>query len=379
MRFQVLDILPYVPNPVTGRLPSPSERLSQSVQMAAHAERVGLDAYAFGERHAGHILSPSSGVMLGAVAATTSRIRLQTGVCVLPILDPVRVAEDFATIDQLSRGRMELVVGKGNEARQFPLFGLAKEDQDDLLVGKYELLRRLWREENVTWAGPFRTPLEDATTLPRPYAGAPRIWHGSASTLSSVELAARWGDPLFSANVIQPRENYKRLIDHYRERYADHGHDSRYGYVGAGSGFLFISDTYEQAVREFGPIYDEIVRVFGSRPGNATPYRDIEHAIREGPVLVGTAEQVVEKVMYFHEAFDHDLQSFSLPTMLPLEQQMEMLDRLAADVIPAIRNIAPSTLWSDADPYGGRPAYRGSTVADAAAVIERASASAGVS
>ena len=178
MRFQVLDILPYVPNPISGRLPSPSERLTQSVQMAAHAERLGLDAYAYGERHAGDVLSPSSGVMQGAVAATTSRIRLQTGVCVLPILDPVRVAEDFGTVDQLSRGRFELVIGKGNEARQFPLFGLDKTDQDEMLVVKYELLRRLWREENVNWSGPFRAPLEDATTLPRPYAGAPRVWHG---------------------------------------------------------------------------------------------------------------------------------------------------------------------------------------------------------
>jgi alkanesulfonate monooxygenase SsuD/methylene tetrahydromethanopterin reductase-like flavin-dependent oxidoreductase (luciferase family) len=376
VRFQVLDILPYIPNPVTGRLPSPSERLAQSVQMAAHAERLGFDAYAYGERHAGHVLSPSSGVMLGAVAATTSRIRLQTGVCVLPILDPVRVAEDFATIDQLSRGRFELVIGKGNEARQFPLFGLDKADQDDLLVGKYELLRRLWRERDVSWSGPFRTPLEDATTLPRPYAGAPRVWHGSASTLSSVELAARWGDPLFSANAIQPRENYERLIDHYRERYAEHGHDSRNAYVGAGSGFLFISDTYEQAVREFGPIYEEIVRVFASRPGNATPYRDIEHAIRRGPVLVGTAEQVIDKIMYFHEAFNHDLQSFSLPTMLPIERQMEMLERLSAEVIPEIRRAAPTTLWSDADPYGGRPAFAGRTSEDAAAVIDRGGVSA---
>ena len=176
---------------------------------------------------------------------------------------------------------------------------------------------------------------------------------------------------MFSANFIQPRENYQRLIDHYRERYAEHGHDPRYAYVGAGSGFLFISDTHEQAVREFGPIYDQIVKMFASRPGNATPYRDIEHAMSKGPWLVGTPQQVIEKIMYFHEAFDHDLQSFGLPTMLPFEQQMDMLERLSSEVIPEVRRAAPTTLWTDEDPYGGRPAFAGQTSPDAAAVIDR--------
>lgn len=139
--------------------------------------------------------SCSSGltVVLGAIAATTTRVRIQTGVCVLSILDPVRVAEDYATIDQLSRGRLELVIGKGNEVRQLPLFGVEQGQQWELLAEKYELLRRLWREENVTWAGGFRPPLRDATTLPRPFAGAPRVWHGSATTRTSAALAREMG------------------------------------------------------------------------------------------------------------------------------------------------------------------------------------------
>ncbi len=369
MRFQVLDILPYVRNPVTGRLPSPSDRLSQSVQMAAHGERLGLDAYAFGERHAGHVLSPSNAVMLGAVAATTSRIRLQTGVCVLPILDPVRVAEDFATVDQLSRGRLELVIGKGNEETQFPLFGLRKQDQDELMVEKYELLHRLGREEPVTWSGPSRPALVEATTLPRPFAGAPRVWHGSATKLSSADLAAQWGDPLFSANAIQPRANYKRLIDHYRERYVAYGHDPRYAYVGAGAAFLFVADSHEQAVREFEPIYADMLRLFGNRPGNQMPYREIEQAVAEGPILVGTPQEVIDKIMYFHEAFHHDLQSFGLPIMLPFEQQMDMLERFSSEVIPVVRRAAPTTLWTEHDPYGGRAACDGRQVKDAAAMV----------
>jgi hypothetical protein len=129
-------------------------------------------------------------VLLGAIAATTSRVRIMTGVTVLSILDPLRVAEDYATIDQLSRGRVELVIGKGNEMRQLPMFGVEQGLQWEQLAEKYELLRRLWREEKVTWEGQFRPPLNEVTSQPRPFAGAPRVWHGSATTLTSAALAA---------------------------------------------------------------------------------------------------------------------------------------------------------------------------------------------
>jgi alkanesulfonate monooxygenase SsuD/methylene tetrahydromethanopterin reductase-like flavin-dependent oxidoreductase (luciferase family) len=374
MRFQLLDILPHIENPVTGRLVSTADRLEQAVSAARHAERLGFDAVALGERHAGPFLSAGVTVILGAIASATSRVRIQTGVCVLSILDPLRVAEDYATIDQLSRGRLELVVGKGNEMRQLPMFGVEAGQQWDQLAEKYELLRRLWREEKVTWEGRFRGPLHEVTSLPRPFAGAPRVWHGSATTLTSASLAATWGDPLFSANAIQPRANYKVLIDHYRAEYSRHGHDSRYGYVAAGSGFLFLTDTTQEARERYGPVYEQMVAFF-NKPGNHTPgnemtFRDIDHAIAEGPVLVGGPQQIIDKIMYFHEAFGHDLQSFSLPTMIPHEQQLDMLERLATEVIPVVRRHTRTTLWSDEDPYGGRPAFAGRTAPDAAAVID---------
>jgi alkanesulfonate monooxygenase SsuD/methylene tetrahydromethanopterin reductase-like flavin-dependent oxidoreductase (luciferase family) len=370
MRFQVLDILPNLKNPVTGRLVRTDERFAQALTSARYAEEFGLDAVALGERHAGAFLSAGSSVLLGAIAATTSRVRIQTGVSVLSIWDPLRAAEDFATVDQLSRGRLELVIGKGNELRQLPMFGIENGDQWDALEEKYELLRRLWREENVTWQGRFRGPLHEVTSLPRPFAGAPRVWHGSATTLTSAELAAKWGDPLFSANAIQPRDNYTVLIDHYRKQYAQHEHDPRLAYVGAGAGFLFLADTTQEAREAFGPTYEQIVAYF-NQPGNHTPgnemtFATIDDAIARGPVLVGSPQQIAEKILWFHEGFGHDLQSFSLPTMIPHEQQLDMLERLASEVIPVVRRAAPTTLWSDQDPYGGRPAVHGRTMADAA-------------
>ncbi|MEV8615023.1 LLM class flavin-dependent oxidoreductase [Amycolatopsis sp. NPDC051373] len=374
MRFQLLDILPHLQNPVTGRIVSTSDRYAQALNTAQRAEQIGFDAVALGERHAGPFLSAGVTVLLGAIAATTSRVRIQTGVTVLSISDPVRIAEDFATIDQLSRGRVEIVIGKGNEARQLPMFGVEPGQQWDQLAEKYELLRRLWREENVTWEGKFRGALDGVTTLPRAYAGAPRVWHGSATTLTSAELAGKWGDPLFSANAIQPRDNYKILIDHYRAEYDRHDHDPRYAFVGAGAGFLYLADSTQDAREHFGPVYEKMVEFF-NKPGNHTPgnemvFRDIDHAIAEGPVLVGSPQQIIEKILYFHAAFGHDLQSFSLPTMLPHEQQLEMLERFAAEVIPVVRKEAPTTLWTDADPYGARPAFAGKQVPDAAALVD---------
>ncbi len=185
MKFQVLDILPNIENPVTGRLVSTAERFAQALQSARRAEELGFDAVALGERHAGHFLSSGITVLLGAIAATTSRVRIMTGVSVLSVLDPLRVAEDYATVDQLSRGRLELVIGKGNELRQLPMFGVEEGQQWEQLAEKYELLRRLWREEQVSWEGRFRPPLNKVTSQPRPFAGAPRVWHGSATTRTS--------------------------------------------------------------------------------------------------------------------------------------------------------------------------------------------------
>jgi len=371
MKFQVLDIIPHLKNPLTGEIVSPSERLSQVVETARRAEELGFDSFSVGERHAGEFISSSPTTVLAAIAAVTSRIRLQSGVTVLSVLDPVRVAEDYATIDQLSAGRLELVIGKGNEVLQYPLFGLSLDDQWELLAEKYGLLHRLWREEGVTWEGRFRPALTDpTTTTPRPFAGAPRVWHGSATSLTSAALAAQYGDPLFTANAIQPRENYKVLIDHYREEYARHGHDPSFAYLasGSGAGGLFLADTTQEAKAQFGPVY-EALTAHRNVPGNNSPYRDIDHAVDEGPALVGSPEQVVDKILSYHELYGHDLQSISLPTTLPFAQQLELLERFATEVIPKVRAAAPTTLWEEADPYGGRPAVAGAHEPDAATRI----------
>jgi alkanesulfonate monooxygenase SsuD/methylene tetrahydromethanopterin reductase-like flavin-dependent oxidoreductase (luciferase family) len=351
MKFSVLSLIGHAPHPLTGELPSAADRLAEVVGTAVEAERLGFDAYAVGERHAGPFLSSSPTVVLGALASRTTTIRLLTGVTVVAILDPVRVAEDYATLDQLSRGRIELVVGKGAEAGHFDLFGLDEERQWDLQKEKYELLRRLWTEEGVDWEGEFRPPLKNATTLPRPYDGLPRIWHGSATSLNSPELAAKHGDPLFTANAIQPREAYAKLIDHYRERFEAYGHDPARAHVAAGSGGLLIADSSQQAVERFGELYEaKVAQTFkphlAGKAGYNTPFRTIGDAIENGPQLIGSPQQIIDKILGYHEVYRHDLQSITVDGYgLPYGEQLETLQRFAEEIAPVVRREAPSTLW----------------------------------
>ncbi|MFD9905306.1 LLM class flavin-dependent oxidoreductase [Streptomyces sp. NPDC059063] len=351
MKFQVLSLISHSPHPLTGELPAPAERLADVVEVGVEAERLGYDAYAVGERHAGAFLSSSPTVVLGALAARTTRIKLLTGVTVVAILDPVRVAEDYATLDLLSQGRLELVIGKGAEAGHFDLFGLDEARQWDLQKEKYELLRRLWREENVDWEGEFRPALKGVTTVPRPYSGPPRVWHGSATSLNSPELAALHGDPLFTANAIQPRAAYAKLIAHYRERFEAHGHDPARAHVAAGSGGLLIADSAEQAVSRYRDLYEAKVRQtykphLEGKAGYNTPFRTIEDAIADGPQLIGSPQQIIDKLLGYHEVYRHDLQSITVDGFgLPRGEQVETLQRFAEEIAPVVRREAPSTLW----------------------------------
>ncbi|GAA3806901.1 LLM class flavin-dependent oxidoreductase [Cellulomonas soli] len=360
MKFQVLDIVPHAAHPVTGELLDTSTRLERVVETAQLAEQLGLDSFSVGERHAGDFLSSSPTVLLGALAQATDRILLSTGVTVLSLLDPVRVAEDYATVDVLSRGRLEIVIGKGNEDKHFPLFGLDIAHQYEYLEENHALLRLLLSQEDVRWAGTHRPSLEGATTLPRPFDGPFRIWHGSATSTFAVDLAARHGEPIVSANAFQPRENYKILIDRYREQLVAHGHDPAVGYVGSGSGGLFLADTTEQATEEYREVYEAfaqrgVVRHGGDqRPGKASSFTTIEDAVDRGPALVGSPERVAEKILDYHRAYGHDLQSVSLNPVLPYEQQHDVLRRFAEEVVPLVRREVSTTLWGPQDPGRAR-------------------------
>ncbi|MFJ9690940.1 LLM class flavin-dependent oxidoreductase [Kitasatospora sp. NPDC101183] len=339
MRFLVSSLVSNGPDPVTGARHSPQEKLANVVEQAVVAERLGYDGYGVGERHGEPFLSPAPPVLLGAIAARTSTIRLFTTVTVLSILDPVRVAEDYAMLDQLSGGRVELIIGKGNDPRHFGLFGLPEERQWDALAENYALLRRLWSEENVTWQGSTRPPLTDATVSPRPLQRPIPVWHGSATSTQSTDLAARHGDPLFSANSFHPLAKYRSLVEHYRERWEHYGHDPKQARVGSSFGGLFLARRSQDAVEGFRPYWDALVNSAAGKHNNS-PFTSLEDALERGSALVGSPQQVIEKLHRYHEAFGNEVVGIGVDGLTE-SAQWEQLELFASEVAPVIRRELP--------------------------------------
>ncbi len=214
MKFLAITLIVHRPDPLTGIQKATHDRFREVLDNALLAEELGFDGFGVGERHERPFISSSPTVVLSHVAALTKRIRLFTAVTTLSLLDPVRAYEDYATLDHLSGGRLDLIIGKGNGAAQRDLFHVTPEDQWDRNAESYEVFRKIWRQDKVTADTRFRPPLTEAEVWPRPYQRPVRIWHGSATSKESVDLAARHGDPLFSANVTNPVEPYAELIRH---------------------------------------------------------------------------------------------------------------------------------------------------------------------
>ena len=332
MKFLLLTLITH-----TDPAKSAAQRLREVVDTAVLAEEVGFDGFAVGERHERPFISSSPPVVLSHIAARTSRIELWTGVTTLSLLDPVRAFEDYATLDNLSGGRLQLIIGKGNGAAQAQLFHVTADDQWDRNREGYELFRRLWREPSVTWSGQFRPSLTDAETWPRPLQPEITIWHGSATSRESVELAAAYGDPLFSANVTNPIEPYAELIDYYRERWAYHGHDPAEARVGAGSAGFYVARNSQDAIETYRPIFDARLATF-RKLGLQPVFPTLADAIERSSILVGSPQQIIDKIHRYHERFGHEVMHLHADADgLTDKQHRTALELFQSDVAPAVR------------------------------------------
>ncbi|MGX4654731.1 LLM class flavin-dependent oxidoreductase [Micromonospora sp. SCSIO 07396] len=342
MKVLLVTLITHLPDPVTGRLRSTTGRFREVVDTAVLAEELGFDGFGVGERHERPFISSAPPVVLSHIAARTRTIRLFTAVTTLSLLDPVRAYEDYATLDHLSDGRLELIIGKGNGAVQARLFGVTAEDQWDRSREGYELFRRLWREERVTWSGRYRPALTEAETWPRPLQETIRIWHGSATSRDSVDLAARHGDPIFSANVVNPIEPYAELVWYYRQRWVHHGHDPADALVGAGTAGFYAARTSQEAVETYRPIFD--ARVAASRRLGVEPvFPTIEDALARSSLLVGSPQQIVDKVLRQHGQLGHEVMHLRADQDgLTAEAHRRSLELFQAEVAPVLRREIPS-------------------------------------
>jgi alkanesulfonate monooxygenase SsuD/methylene tetrahydromethanopterin reductase-like flavin-dependent oxidoreductase (luciferase family) len=342
VKFLLITLITHLSDPITGRLRSTEERLREVVENAVLGEELGFDGYGVGERHERPFISSSPPVVLSHIAARTRRIRLFTAVTTLSLLDPVRAYEDYATLDNLSGGRLELIIGKGNGAAQAELFHVTTEDQWDRNRESYELFRRLWREPKVTWSGRFRPSLTEAETWPRPLQPEIRIWHGSATSEASVDLAARYGDPLFSANVTNSIEPYAELIRYYRERWVHYGHDPADALVGAGSAGYYAARTSQEAVETYRPIFEARIAAF-KRVGVQPVFTTVEDAVERSSALIGSPQQIIDKVLRYHQRFGHEVMHLHADGEgLTGKQHRETLELFQSEIAPVLRREIPS-------------------------------------
>jgi alkanesulfonate monooxygenase SsuD/methylene tetrahydromethanopterin reductase-like flavin-dependent oxidoreductase (luciferase family) len=342
VKFLLITLITHTPDPVSGEKKSPAERLRDVVDAAVLAEELGFDGFAVGERHEDPFISSSPPVVLSNIAARTSRIGLFTAVTTLSLLDPVRAFEDYSTLDNLSGGRLELIIGKGNGAAQAELFHVTTADQWERNREGYELFRLLWESDEVTWSGRFRPSLVKAKALPRPLQQRLRIWHGSATSKDSVDLAARYGDPIFSANVTYPIEPYAELVRHYRERWAAYGHDPEDALVGAGTAGFHVAPTSQQALAEYRLSFETRL-AFARRVGLPVVFDSIDDFVDRSSALVGSPQQVIDKVGRYHEQFGHEVIHLSADADgVTVEQKRRSLELFQSDVAPVLRERMPS-------------------------------------
>jgi alkanesulfonate monooxygenase SsuD/methylene tetrahydromethanopterin reductase-like flavin-dependent oxidoreductase (luciferase family) len=342
VKFLLITLITHVPDPVSGEKKSPADRLRDVVDAAVLAEELGFDGFAVGERHEDPFISSSPPVVLSNIAARTSRIGLFTAVTTLSLLDPVRAFEDYSTLDNLSGGRLELIIGKGNGAAQAELFHVTTADQWDRNREGYELFRMLWESEDVTWSGRFRPALVNAKALPRPLQKRIRIWHGSATSTDSVDLAARYGDPIFSANVTYPVESYAELVRHYRERWESYGHRPEDAMVGAGTAGFHVAPTSQQALAEYRLTFETRL-AFQRRAGLPVVFDSIEDFVARSSALVGSPQQVIDKVGRYNEQFGHEVIHLSADADgVTISQKRRSLELFQSDVAPVLRERIPS-------------------------------------
>src|SRR5262245_15033614 len=280
----------------------PSERLRDLVGQIALADRVGLDVFGIGEHHRREFLDSAPTVILGAAAARTSRIRLTSAVTVLSAADPVRVFQQFATLDLLSAGRAEMVVGRGSSIEAFPLFGYPLEDYDALFAEKLDLLLKIRDNEHVNWSGRFRPALTGQGVYPRPVQKPLPIWVGVGGTPKSFARAGALGLPLMVAIIGGEPRRFRPLVDLYRETGAKAGHSADRLKVGVH--FLgYVARTKKEAADDYYPGYASAIETVAKERGwpSATRSEFDAQLGRDGALLIGDPAEVADKILRHSE------------------------------------------------------------------------------
>jgi probable LLM family oxidoreductase len=339
MELGIYSFAEATPDPVTGRTISPEQRLANLLEEIELADQVGLDVFGVGEHHRPDYIVSTPAVVLAAAASRTSRIRLTSAVTVLSSDDPVRVFQEYSTLDLLSHGRAEIMAGRGSFIESFPLFGYDLQDYDTLFAEKLELLLALREQERITWQGRHRPSIQDRAVYPRPVQIPLPVWIAVGGTPQSIVRAGTLGLPLALAIIGGAPERFVPLVQLYRESARRAGHDPETLQVGINSHGFIASDSAEAVEAAFPPYLDVMGRI-GRERGWPPPTRaqfDAERS-RRGALLIGSPQEVIDKILFEHELFGNTrfLVQLSVGTM-PHDKLLRAIELFGTEVAPVVR------------------------------------------
>jgi probable LLM family oxidoreductase len=321
---------------------SPSERLRRLVEQIEYADRIGLDVFGVGEHHRREFLDSAPAIILASAAARTKRIRLTSAVAVLSAADPVRLFQEFATLDLLSQGRAELVVGRGSSIEAFPLFGFKLEDYDSLFEEKLDLLLKIRDNEHVYWSGEYRPTLNGQGVYPRPLQNPLPIWIGVGGTPESFVRAGMLGLPLMVAIIGGETRKFRPLVDLYRGAGRRAGHSPDRLKVGVHS-LGYVAENTQEAVDDFYPGYARTMTEIGKERGWPKMTRASFDSQRgtQGALLVGDPDEVVEKIIRHSKALGgiSRITFMMNPASLPHTKLMRATELIGTRVAPALREV----------------------------------------
>lgn len=335
LEFGIYSLGDHMADPYTEVKKSEQQRLQEIVEMGVLAEQAGMDIFVLGESHQDHFVSQAHAVILSAIAQATNTIKLSSGSTIISTSDPVRVYENFSTIDLLSDGRVEVVAGRASRIGLFKLLGYDLANYEELFEEKFDLLLQINQNEYMNWEGKFRPKLENAHILPRPKNGQLPIWRAVGGGPSSAIKAGRAGVPMYLAHLGGSAHAYKHTINAFREAASLEGYNASEIPI-TNAGFFYVADTTQDALREY---YPHVNKGFLLSNGQPFPKQAFAQATDKQTILnVGSAQQVIEKILYQHELFGQQRYIGQLDFGgVPHDKIMKNIEIIGNEILPAIR------------------------------------------
>lgn len=342
LEFGIYSLGDYMPNKMNGHL-SAQQRIQEIIQLATYAEQAGIDVFALGESHQDYFTTQAHTVILGAIAQATKTIRLSSSATVLSVQDPVKVYEDFSTIDLISNGRAEIVAGRGSRVGAYDLFGIDLANYEDIFEEKLALLKQLNDADGpVSWSGKFRPELKNATLLPQPLHGKLPIWRAVGGPPGSAIKAGYMGIPMMLTTLGGPAINFQVSVDAYYEALQRSGFEAAQFPLATAS-LCYVGSDRSQAVTQ-GATY--LSAGFEKIRGSGYPRYQVEEAANDATnaLMVGEPEMIVEKLLYQHELFGMDRFMAQIDFGgVPFDETMRIIDRIGEFVLPEVEKFMKHT------------------------------------